>query len=246
MLSRKLLLLLNLLLGVMIWLFHLTSYSLAGRVGRAIATILPLLASLFAGYSISRLATIKVDGRLKLRTLPRTLSWLLACLPSFVQGGLRILLIVIIILFPPFWLGLMFAVGEQAGLTLIQNLDSPDGTKTARVYFAPVGPYSGGNGRVSVYVRDRNFPFIEQNVYYMSASYYANENTTDYVSWVDNHSIYVAENDVTIVLEGAKSLITAGGIFAGALMVIWLLDTDWLESLWLRFHERLIIALSQR
>ena len=86
----------------------------------------------------------------------------------------------------------MFTVSEITDETLIQQAVSPDGARVASVYFRPVGAYSGGSGRIFVRVSPRLMPFIERDIYYVRVSS-ADENTTNYLKWVDDHTVYISE-----------------------------------------------------
>ena len=92
-------------------------------------------------------------------------------------------------LVPPFTLGAFFAASEIAGETEIQRAISSDGTRIAYVYFRGVGAYSGGNGRIFVRVRHQILPLLERDVFYLPRSY-ADENSTNYLEWRDNNTLY--------------------------------------------------------
>jgi hypothetical protein len=79
----------------------------------------------------------------------------------------------------------------------IQQVASPDGTQVARVTFRGVGAYSGGNGRVSVNVYARFFPILEHEVYYNGSSL-ASEDESNYVAWLDNRTLLISEDQVTV------------------------------------------------
>lgn len=95
-------------------------------------------------------------------------------------------------LIPPLTLGALFAVSEIAGETQIQRVTSPDGTRSAYVYFRGVGAYSGGNGRIYVRVRHQILPFLERDIFYLGRSY-ASDDSTNYLEWQDNNTIYIPE-----------------------------------------------------
>ena len=105
----------------------------------------------------------------------------LACLPSLFGGGLAVMLMVIMMI-PPFTLGFLFALSEIQDEALIQRVTSPDRSRVAEVHFRGVGTYAGGNGRVFIRVRYWRLPLVERDVYEVSRSY-ASKETREYVRW---------------------------------------------------------------
>jgi len=138
------------------------------------------------------------------RKLPMVSKWLryVCCLPA-VAGGLPAALLRIGIFIPPLTLGGMFWLDEQIGKTQIQAAVSPDGTRTAEVYFRGVGAYAGGNGRIEVYLKYNWLPFMKRYVYYLGKSY-ADEETTNYLSWHDNDTIYLSEKGEYVSVRGLQ------------------------------------------
>ena len=177
--SLKLLVGINLILGLCLWFFYFTDCSLAGTVADI------LFPPIVAGVALVSSASVK-----RRRLFPRVLVTL-AHLPSIIGGGLYVL-VGIMLFIPPFTLGAMFTVSEITDETLIQQAVSPDGARVASVYFRPVGAYSGGSGRIFVRVSPRLMPFIERDIYYVRVSS-ADENTTNYLKWVDDHTVYISE-----------------------------------------------------
>jgi hypothetical protein len=85
----------------------------------------------------------------------------------------------------------------------IQKIESPNQINIAEVYFRPVGAYTGGSGKIYIRVTNKYVPFFERDVY-SGKTYTANEDTTNYISWIDNNTLYVAENDEKISIGEIK------------------------------------------
>lgn len=182
--SLKLLVWFNLILGLCLWFLYCTDYSLAGTVADIV------FPPAVAGVALVSMAMVK-----RRRIFPR-LFVTLAHLPSIIGGGLYVLA-GFMLLVPPFTLAGLFTLSEVGGETLIDQAVSPDGAQVASVYFRPVGAYSGGSGRIFVRVSPRLLPLIERDVYYLRVSS-ADENTIDYLKWVDNQTIYIPERQQTV------------------------------------------------
>ncbi len=175
----KVLVTVNLILGLFLWFLFSTDYSLVGTIPDI---LFPPIVGMIAVVS---LAVSKTSGKRK-----RLLVTLLH-LPSIIGGGLYILT-VLLMLVPPFTLGAFFAISEIMGETEIQRAVSPDGARTAYVYFRGVGAYSGGNGRIFVRVKRRMLPFLERDIFYLPRSY-ASEDSANYVEWRNNNVLYISE-----------------------------------------------------
>jgi hypothetical protein len=175
----KALLIINLILGLFLWFLFFTDYSLAGTFPDI---LYPPTVGLIALVSLT---ITKISYR------RRSLLITLSHLPSIIGGGLYILMAFIMFI-PPFTLGAIFAISEITGETQIQRVTSPDRTRIAYVYFRGVGAYSGGNGRIYVRVRYQMLPFLERDVFYIGRSY-ASEDSTNYLEWLDNNTIYIPE-----------------------------------------------------
>jgi hypothetical protein len=175
----KALVVINIILGLFLWFLFFTDYSLAGTIPDILyPPVVGIIALVSLGINI-------------IRNKSQRLLILLSQLPSIVGGGLYIL-IAFVMLIPPFTLGAFFAFSEITGETQIQRVTSPDGTRSAYVYFRGVGAYSGGNGRIYVRVRHHILPFLERDIFYLSKSF-ANEDSTNYLEWRDNSTIYIPE-----------------------------------------------------
>ena len=167
------------LAGILL-LGQVTDLSLSGVVADF---VFPPLVGLFALRTFVWLRAVADRRRRRAaRLLPAALT-VAGCLPACLVALLAI---------PPFTLGLLFMIDEIGGEVMIQEAVSPDRTRTARVYFRGVGAYSGGNGRIFVRIRPRWLPIVERDVYSLGRSD-ATEDTTDYVRWVDNDTLYLSE-----------------------------------------------------
>ncbi|MCL6560210.1 MAG: hypothetical protein K6U74_15735 [Firmicutes bacterium] len=177
-LRRKIILAINLALGLFLWFGYCTDYSWAGIIPDYCYPVLVASVALVSWLLRDR----HVDERSRHR-------YKLFLMPSLVGGGAALFSALIAVL-PPFTLGFVFALEEVKAEKLIQTVPSPNGAKIADVYFRPVGAYTGGNGRIFVRVRYRRLPFIERDLYYFGRSY-ANEDTHDYLCWKNNSRILI-------------------------------------------------------
>ena len=100
---------------------------------------------------------------------------------------------------PPFTLALLFRIDEIKSEVRIQQISSPDNKQIADVYFRPVGAYSGGNGRIYVKVSNKLLPFLERDILYLRVSR-ADENTKNYLEWIDNDTLHISEIQENISL----------------------------------------------
>ena len=184
----RIIMLVNLLLGAGLWLGYISDYSLAGTLPDILVPpiigIVTLSTLFFIQHAPNNFAKV---------------SYIVSIVPSFVGGCLPTLLM-LLLLFSPLGMGVMFFLGEIGDETLIQQSISPDGSKVAEVYFRGVGAYSGGNGRIIVRVKPRRFPLIEQDVYYLTKSY-ADKDTKDYLHWIDNNTLFISETKESIHLK---------------------------------------------
>jgi hypothetical protein len=172
---------LNLSVGVLLWFFYSTDYSWAGTIPDIVFP--PLVAVM---SSVSLLIATKAPSRCQRRATR------LACLPSLI-GGWSYVLVAVLLVMPPFTMGAFFMIDEISHEKLIQEAVSPDGSLVAQVYFRGVGAYASGNGRIYVRVKHRLLPAVEKDVYHLHGSH-ADENTPDYLSWIDNGTLYIPES----------------------------------------------------
>jgi len=174
----------NLILGLFLWFLFSTDYSLTGTIPDI---LFPPVVGIIAVIS---LAVNKTSSKWQLLLIT------LVHLPSIIGSGLYVLTVLLMFV-PPFTLGAFFAASEIAGETEIQRAISPDGTRIAHVYFRGVGAYSGGNGRIFVRVRHQILPLLERDIFYLPRSY-ADEDSTNYLEWRDNNTLYISETQQEI------------------------------------------------
>ncbi len=184
----KLVLLLNLVLGISLWFGFFTDVSLRGTIPDL---LFPPIVALFAFITTGTLP------REKKRFL-RMAYW-----PSLLGGFLHVFLVLILII-PPFTLGFLFAAGEISSEVKIQQIESPNKINIVDVYFRPVGAYASGSGRISIRLVNKYLPFVERDIYAGKTST-ASEETTIYVKWLDNNTLYLQENGETIKIGKIES-----------------------------------------
>jgi hypothetical protein len=177
---------LALLAGILLWFFYLSDYTLAGTLTDIIYPVVTLVLG-FVGLRAAGEAPTRRGMRLAR----------IACSPAVLGGLLYIAVGVLFVVLSP--LAVMFAASEVADEALIQSAPSPDGSRVAEVYFRSVGSYTGGNGRIFVRVKYAWFPLVERDVY-GATTYEAGHNTTYYLSWAGNDTLYIPEFDQTISL----------------------------------------------
>ena len=173
-----------LLAGILLWVGICSDYQWASTAANL---LYPPAVGLAGWLSLRRCRSLPSAMRRRCR---------LCHLPA-ILGGAPYLLLWLLALFPLFWLGILFAIDEQANVSVIQHEASPDGRKVAEVHFFPVGAYSGGNGRIRVYLKYEGIPLIRREIYARRVSH-ANEETNDYLEWVDDGRIYITEAGATI------------------------------------------------
>ena len=120
-------------------------------------------------------------------------------LPS-ILGGIPYLIVLFVAIFSPLLLATAFWVSEEMDKTKIQEVASPDGNKIVEVYFLPVGAYSGGNGRIEVFLKYKWIPFVKRDIFYLRVSR-ADENSRNYVSWVDDTKLHISETGTDIEIS---------------------------------------------
>jgi hypothetical protein len=124
----------------------------------------------------------------------------LLCLPS-VLGGIPYLLLMIVLLIPPFVLGPMLWIKQQSTAILIQQVESPNGSQLAEVYYLPVGAIIPEvNGGIEVRLKYKSLPFVKRDTFVLRTTN-ADENTHDFLSWVDNETLYIKETEQELKLD---------------------------------------------
>jgi hypothetical protein len=188
----------NLVLGILLLFFSFTDYSLAGTIPDIVFPPVVFVTGCVALVAACR-ATTK-----------RWRTWAkLSALLSITGGALYVIMTCLLFAFSI--LGAMFAMSEIADEQRIQAAVSPDGSRVAEVYFRGVGAYSGGNGRISVRVKHRLFPFVERDIYFLAQTIEANHDTRDYLSWQDNDTLYIPETKETVKVGLVKAQVP--GVF---------------------------------
>lgn len=169
----------NVVAGLVLWLDYSTDFSWAGTMPDLIFP--PVVAALaLASFLLGKIAGVGFSRMQKL-----------AFLPSLIGGGLPVVM-ALIMLIPPFTLGLLFAADEIANEKQIETIASPNKALVANVYFRGVGAYGSGNGRISIRVKSRWLPIVERDIYSVDPSY-ADESSKNYVSWKDNNTLEIHE-----------------------------------------------------
>jgi predicted membrane protein len=179
---RPILLLLNTALGIILWFGLCSDYSWDNVWGNFIFSPVVGLVGLVSVFI----------GRKSLTHQKKRVQSLL-CLLSII-GGIPYLTLMILAIVPPFLLATMFWFDEQSSATRIQRVESPSGSQIAEVYFLPVGAYSGGNGRIEVHLKYKWLPFVKRDIFYLRVTH-EDENTTNYLSWLDDKTLYIPEKD---------------------------------------------------
>ena len=179
----------NGVLGGMLWFGYLTDYSWS-------STLLDLLFPSLVGL-VSFISVSVLDARRESIDRSEGVVGCLPYIPSLIGGCVLPILLVIVLIIPPFTLGFLFRIGEMSSEVLIQREVSPDNQRIAEVYFRPVGAYGSGNGRIFVRVKLRWFPIVERDVYRLSGSD-ADEHTSDYLRWIDNRTLFISETNQTL------------------------------------------------
>lgn len=207
----KLVLTINLLLGIALWLSFFINVSLRGTISDI---LFPPIVAFFALLTLGALPSEK-----------RKIG-IFAYFPSF-GGGCLYLLMGLIMIIPPFTLAFLFGASEIADEVRIQQIASPNNIDFAEIYFRPVGAYTGGSGRIYIRIVNKYVPFIERDVY-AGKTYMADEKTTNYVQWLDDNTLYVSETDEKVSIGGVKPKIPTMAIVP--LMIVGFIQNQIKES----------------
>ena len=183
----------NVLLGLVLWLGLISDLAWASSAANY---LFPPFVALLALISWRILRRRRPGGGKR--------AWLwqgLGFAPSLV-GGLPYIVLMVVAFVPPIlfvtMMGGMFALGEHLNAVVIQEAQAPDGNKSAVVIFSPVGAYGGGNGHISVELKYRYLPWVRRHVYYLDDSYEANDEPQAYVAWLDERTLHMSEEDVSV------------------------------------------------
>jgi len=130
------------------------------------------------------------------RTRAQNRARFVMCLPSLL-GGVPALLVTALAIVPPFLFTALFWLNEKNNAILIQAAQSPDGLKTAEVYYLPIGGYIGNGGRIEVQLKDSRMPFIHRDVFYLRTTR-VEPSAQAYLVWENDNEIHIPETDETI------------------------------------------------
>jgi hypothetical protein len=176
---------LNSLLGAALWFGFFTDYEWDSTTANV---LFPLVAGGIAVLSLVALKLARPAERSQ-----RLRAWA-CCLPSLL-GGLSFLFAAVLFCAPV--LPAVFWFSEQSSAVLIQRAPSPGGGKTAEVIFYPVGAYSGGNGRIAVFIKYNWLPLVRRQVYFRGDSR-ADKTTSNYLTWQGTDAILLEEQGAPV------------------------------------------------
>ena len=201
--------LINPLIGIVLWLIFLLDRACFGSSLGLVSIFIAMVLAIGSLAVLHKRVTEKQELIAISTHLPSIMLGGLYLPPIFVIVIYKIVVLfsLLVILIPALPLGLLFFVSEQAQGTQIQEIASPNGDKIAYVQFTPTGGYGRGYGNVAVDVRFSQPRVARQAVFYLPATYYADENTTDYVQWVDNNTLYILETKEEVSVELQPSLV---------------------------------------
>ncbi len=169
----------NVLLGIFLWLDYFTNYSIVGRHSEF---LFPPIAGIMGFISYKFLVKGNPDNQEKL--LYKLLS-----APSVIGGFLSLIMII-----PPMCLFSYAILSGNSQEIKIQQEISPNNLQVATVYHGYVGLVDG-NDKYSIRVRPRWFPLIEKEVYYelLASPSWCRNDPGKCIHWVDDNTIYVSE-----------------------------------------------------
>ncbi len=172
----------NLLLGIILLFLILTNIELNSTIANFIFPIFVLFLGLFS-YKKN---TVKQKEKL------------LFYLPSFV-GGFGFYIVIIFFFFISIF-GSLFWISEETNKIRIQRCYSPNKIEYCDVYHYPVGAYSGGSGRVSVFLVNKFFPVVRKEVFYEPKAHVWIEDKEDipyeYFVWENNDNIKIHNSNI--------------------------------------------------
>lgn len=177
----KLVLGINLLIGIALWFGFFTDVSLRGTIPDI---LFPPVVAILATTTI----TIIPEEKKKLDKF--------IFIPSLL-GGYLYIITGCVLLVPPFTLGFLFGASEIASEVLIEETPSPSNDLVANVYFRPVGAYTSGSGRIYVRISNKYMSFLERDVY-AGKTYSASAKSINYIKWLDEKTLYINETNELI------------------------------------------------
>ena len=186
---RPILLLINFGLGLVLWFGLCSDYSWDNAWANI---IFPSMVGLVGLVSL-------FQNRKSLTRQQKRVQSLL-CLPSVV-GGIPYVLAVIVLMVPPLTFIPMLWIQQQSSAIRIQQVESPNGSQIAEVYYLPVGAIIPEvNGGIEVRLKYKWLPFVKRDVFKLFITD-ADENTHNYLSWVDNETLYINETEEELKLH---------------------------------------------
>jgi len=180
----------TLVLGMLLWFFLLTDYSLVGTLPDFLfppaMLVLGIAAFMWARYA---------------DTSSRTWLSRLVALPAIIGGSLYLVAVGLAFM-PPQTLGAMFFSDAMASEVRLQEATSPDGSRVAEVYWLP-GGYSGSfNRALLVKVRYPILPFVERDIF--STALHLETTEGEHISWRDNDTLYLFDTGAVIKVGAVK------------------------------------------
>jgi len=175
-------LLVNFILGLVLWFGFCSDYSWDNAAANV---LFPPIVGLVGLASLFQIRKRLIRQQKRVHSL--------LCLPSVI-GGIPYLLLMIVLMVPPFVFGPMLWIQQQSSATRIQQVKSPNGSQIAEVYYLPVGPLSELNGGIEVHLKYKWLPFVKRDIFDLLVTN-ADENTHDHLSWVDNETLYINETE---------------------------------------------------
>lgn len=190
----KVVLAINLLLGLLLFFGLFTDYSWAGALPDMLYPPIVALVAIFSLRLLKRAAPTRAKG----------IAGRLLCLPSIFTGCIYPAILGCVIVTIPYILVIIISTaGEAINETRLQRTISPDGFQVAEVYFRGSGAYPDAEGQIIVRVKPRWLPVIERDVYTLYRSS-ADNDTWEHVSWVDNHTLFFVDTNELIKINRIK------------------------------------------
>jgi hypothetical protein len=121
------------------------------------------------------------------------------CLPSLL-AGIPALFVTLLAIVPPFLFTALFWLEEKNSAIHIQTAQSPDGLKTAEVYYLPIGGYIRNGGRIEVHLKDSRMPFVKRDVFTLLTTR-VDAVPQVYLVWKNDNEIHIPETDETIKID---------------------------------------------
>ena len=138
----------NLASGIILLFLLLTDIEFNSTAANFIFPLLVLISGFFSYLKITKNQKGKI----------------LFYLPSFAAGFGFYIVVAFLIIFN--FSGCFFRLREETGKVRIQRCYSPDKIEYCDAYHYPVGAYSGGTGRVRIFLVNKYFPIVRKEVFY--------------------------------------------------------------------------------